>query len=138
MKIKGFFKDWFGIARIMSARQKSINKANNKKNRKIPEINKVALALHPGELKAKLIEIFNISEEAKRFRFKSIDISKNIPYFEAGEYLTIEVKIGDKGESFLWHSKKAKKTSTFIGYSRKSSEDLINNELLKYKNLYSK
>jgi len=47
----------------------------------------------------------------------------------------IEVKIGDKGESYLWYKKESKKTSMFIGYSNKSSEDLINNEMLKYKNL---
>lgn len=47
----------------------------------------------------------------------------------------IEIKIGDKGESYLWYNKDSKKTSMFIGYSNKSSEDLINNELAKYKNL---
>lgn len=48
----------------------------------------------------------------------------------------IEVRISDKGETYLWHNKNAKKTSTFIGYSSKSSEDLVNNEIQKYKNLY--
>ena len=48
----------------------------------------------------------------------------------------IEVKISDKGESYIWYNKESKKTSVFIGYSSKSSEDLINNELQKYKNLY--
>lgn len=47
----------------------------------------------------------------------------------------IEVKISDKGESYLWYNKESKKTSMFIGYSYKSSEDLINNEMLKYKNM---
>ena len=49
----------------------------------------------------------------------------------------IEVKISDKGESYLWYNKNNKKTSMFIGYSNKGSEELINNEMLKYKNLYS-
>ncbi len=48
----------------------------------------------------------------------------------------IDVKISDKGESYLWYNKESKKSSIFIGYSRKSSEDLINNELQKYKNIY--
>ena len=48
----------------------------------------------------------------------------------------IEIKISDKGETYLWYKKESKKTSMFIGYSNKSSEDLINNELQKYKNLY--
>lgn len=48
----------------------------------------------------------------------------------------IEVKISDKGDTYLWYNKESKKTSTFIGYSNKGSEDLINNEIQKYKNLY--
>ena len=49
----------------------------------------------------------------------------------------IEVKTSEKGDTYLWYKAKEKKTSTFIGYSNKGSEDLINNELQKYKNLYS-
>ncbi len=48
----------------------------------------------------------------------------------------IEVKISDEGESYIWYNKDSKKTSTFIGYSNKGSEELINNEVQKYKNLY--
>ncbi len=48
----------------------------------------------------------------------------------------IEVKIADKGETYLWYNKESKKTSMFIGYSSKGREDLINNEIQKYKNLY--
>ena len=48
----------------------------------------------------------------------------------------IEIKIDDKGETYLWYNKEAKKSSVFIGYSSKGREDLINNELQKYKNLY--
>lgn len=48
----------------------------------------------------------------------------------------LEVKISDKGETYLWYNKDAKKASTFIGYSTKGREDLINNEIQKYKNLY--
>ncbi len=49
----------------------------------------------------------------------------------------IEIKTADKGETYIWYKKADKKTSTFIGYSNKGSEDLINNELQKYKNIYS-
>lgn len=49
----------------------------------------------------------------------------------------IEIKISDDGESYLWYKKEDKKTSVFIGYSNKGSEDLINNEVQKYKNLYN-
>lgn len=79
--------------------------------------------------------LITFDEEKNTFTVTDCILHKDV---EINKDDVIEVKIGDKGESFLWHSKKAKKTSTFIGYSRKSSEDLINNELLKYKNLYSK
>ena len=46
----------------------------------------------------------------------------------------IEIKISEKGESYLWHNKNSKKTSTFIGYSDISHQDVINNELSRYKN----
>lgn len=48
----------------------------------------------------------------------------------------IEVRISDNGETYLWYKKESKKTSMFIGYSTKESQDLINNELQKYKNFY--
>ena len=57
---------------------------------------------------------------------KNVEIPKND---------VVEVKIADKGDAYLWYNKDSKKTSMFIGYSNKSSEDLINNEMLKYKNL---
>ena len=46
----------------------------------------------------------------------------------------IEIRISDKGETYLWYQKDLKKSSIFIGYSNKGSEDLINNEVQKYKN----
>lgn len=48
----------------------------------------------------------------------------------------IEIKTSEKGETYLWYNKNLKKSSIFIGYSNKSSQDLINNEIQKYKNLY--
>ncbi|MCR5461868.1 MAG: hypothetical protein K6E87_02255 [bacterium] len=58
---------------------------------------------------------------------KEVDINKDD---------VIEVKISDKGETYMWYKKDSKKSSMFIGYSNKGSEDLINNELQKYKNIY--
>ena len=94
MKIKSFFKDWFGIVRIMKNRENSINKANDKKEKKMPEINKVAKLLHPGIIRVKLINIESSSNNSKTFRFVKAS-NTPIPYFEAGQYMTIEVKIGE-------------------------------------------
>lgn len=48
----------------------------------------------------------------------------------------IEIKVNDSGDTYLWHKSESRKTSTFIGYSSKANEDLINNEMQKYKNIY--
>lgn len=47
----------------------------------------------------------------------------------------IEIQISEKGDTYILYNKEGKKTTTFIGYSNKGSEDLINNEMLKYKNM---
>ncbi len=82
----------------------------------------------------KIIDEPLITFDSEKNTFNVIDciIHNNV---EIPKDDVIEVKIGDKGESYLWYNKESKKTSMFIGYSNKSSEDLINNEMLKYKNL---
>ena len=55
---------------------------------------------------------------------------------EVDKEAVIEVKTSDKGETYMWYMKGEKKTSVFIGYSEKSDEGIINNEIQKYKNLY--
>jgi hypothetical protein len=76
--------------------------------------------------------LISFDEDKKVFIVTDCIIHKDI---EIEKDDVIEIKIGEKGESYLWHNKNSKKTSMFIGYSNKSSEDLINNELAKYKNL---
>ncbi len=49
----------------------------------------------------------------------------------------IEVKIGENGDAYLWYRKNEKKSSIFIGYSNRENQELINNELHKYKNLFN-
>ena len=77
--------------------------------------------------------LITFDEEKKSFIVTDCIFHKEVLINKAD---VIEVKISDKGETYLWHNKEAKKTSTFIGYSSKSSEDLVNNEIQKYKNLY--
>ncbi len=76
--------------------------------------------------------LITFDEEKKVFNVIDCISHKNV---EISKDDVLEVKISDKGESYLWYSKDSKKKSIFIGYSYKSSEDLINNEMLKYKNL---
>ena len=76
--------------------------------------------------------LITFDENEKKFGVIDCIFHKGV---EVAKDDVIEIKIGDKGESYLWYNKDSKKTSMFIGYSNKSSEDLINNELAKYKNL---
>ena len=55
--------------------------------------------------------------------------------FSIDKFYVIEVKITDKGETYLWYKKDEKKSSVFNGYSYKGREDYINNEREKYKNI---
>ncbi len=49
----------------------------------------------------------------------------------------IEVKIDELGKAYLRYKNNLKNESIFIGYAIKKNEDLINNELQKYKSLCS-
>ncbi len=89
MKIKGFLKDISGIFRIKKLRKQKIAKANGEE---IPEdkISKIAKELHPGKFKAVVSDIANEADHTKRITFAS----KHIPFFKAGNYLTVELAIG--------------------------------------------
>lgn len=77
--------------------------------------------------------LITYDEEKKAFVVTDCIFHKDV---EINKDDVIEIKISDKGETYLWYMKESKKTSTFIGYSNKGSEDLINNEVQKYKNLF--
>lgn len=90
MKIKGFFKDITGIFRVIKARQEAIKKADGSE---IPEdrITYLAKQMHPGKIKATVIDIIQETKDSKRIVFSS----KDMPFFKAGNYLTIEMQIGN-------------------------------------------
>ena len=88
MKIKGFFKDIAGIMRIKKKRKEKIEQADGDV---IPEdrISFLAKSYHPGKFSAVVDEIKQETNCAKRISFTS----KQIPFFQAGNYLTIELDI---------------------------------------------
>ena len=90
MKVKGFFKDISGIFRIMKKRKKRITSANSEEVSE-DKITKLANELHPGKFKAVVSEIVSETKDSKRITF----VSKQIPVFKAGNYLTVELQIGD-------------------------------------------
>lgn len=90
MKIKGFLKDLLGSFRTIKWRKKAIKEADGNS---IEEdyITDVAKAIHPGKIKANVQEVNKDTSNSVRIKFTSPDI----PLFAAGNYLTIELKIGD-------------------------------------------
>ena len=87
MKIKNPFKDFTGIFRIIKRRKENIKKADAEI--KEDRINQLAREMHPGKFKAVVIDIIKETNDSKRIIFSS----KNIPYFRAGNYLTVELDI---------------------------------------------
>ena len=90
MKVKGFLKDISGIFRIKKLRKDKID-ASNSESVKEDRIFELAKSLHPGKIKAVVSDITSETKEAKRITFAS----KDIPYFKAGNYLTVELEIGN-------------------------------------------
>ena len=90
MNIKSFFKDLSGIFRVMKLRKNKINNANKEE---IPEdkLYRIAEELHPGKFVAVVSDIIRETSFAKRIVFSS----NKIPHFKAGQYLTVELKIGN-------------------------------------------
>lgn len=90
MKIKSFFKDLMGAFKVKDAREKEINNASKELEVSDP-INETAKLLHPSSVSLKLIDVKKINDETKTFVFTS----NHIPYFEAGQYLSLKIKIGN-------------------------------------------
>ena len=90
MKVKGFLKDISGIFRIKKARKSKIESSQGEDIQE-DRIYSLAKTLHPGKFKAVVSDIAIETKDAKRITFAS----KDIPYFRAGNYLTVELPIGD-------------------------------------------
>ena len=90
MNIKSLLKDIAGSFRVTKIRKKHIDKSSSTDEHKDP-VGDVARALHPGKIKLELLQIRNSTRNAKILRFGA----KQIPYFKAGQYLTLTIKIGD-------------------------------------------
>ncbi len=92
MKVKGFLKDVGGASRVTKARQKSWENASKEVVTRDP-IGEVARLLHPGRFEVTLIEKRDASPTARTLRFSSS--TGHFPYFYAGQFLTLQTKIGD-------------------------------------------
>ncbi|MEG1417719.1 MAG: FAD-binding oxidoreductase, partial [Oscillospiraceae bacterium] len=92
MKIKGFLKDVGGASRVTARRKELFETASDKLVLSDP-IGDVANALHPGSITLEVASITPASPTAKTIRFISKD--KKLPVFQAGQYLSLKLNIGD-------------------------------------------
>ena len=92
MRVKSFFEDILGSSRVTKARKEAIRNASNKPDGRDP-VGEVARALHPGKFPLEVISIKEASPTAKTFTF--VSKTGHIPYFKAGQFLTLEFHIGN-------------------------------------------
>ena len=90
MKIKGFLKDVGGASRVTKRRQENFDKAPATSQYNDP-ITEVARKLHPGFIKLTVTAVKDASPTARTLRFEA----PHLPYFRAGQFLTLLIKIGD-------------------------------------------
>jgi ferredoxin-NADP reductase len=90
MKVKGFLADVGGASRVTKAREEKYNNASSVPSPYDP-IGNTAKLLHPGLIEMKMTEIKEASPTAKTFRFEA----EHIPYFKAGQFMTIQIKDGN-------------------------------------------
>ena len=92
MKVKSFFQDVLGSARVAKRRKDVVKKASD-----IPfwddPISDAANALHPGKIDVELFQVKEISDTLKAFVFSSKN--GHFPYFKAGQYCTFEIPQGE-------------------------------------------
>ncbi len=92
MKIRSIKQDLLGAFKVTDKRKETVNNGSSIIQTNDATSN-VAIHLHPGKIQIKLIEIEQINDGVKVFTFESLD--KHFPYFQAGQYLSLSVQIGE-------------------------------------------
>ena len=90
MKVNSLLKDITGASRVTKRRRKAFDEASTKVEYSDP-IGNTAKDLHPGRIKAALVDIKEIYPNVKQFTFKS----DKMPYFKAGSYMVLTKQIGN-------------------------------------------
>ena len=90
MKVNGFLKDVGGASRVTKAREEKYQNASTVSNAYDP-IGKTARLLHPGRIPMRVTEIRDAGKNAKTIRLSA----DHIPYFKAGQFMTVEIKDGE-------------------------------------------
>lgn len=92
IKVEGFLKDISGASRVTKLRRENYQKASA-----VPQpkdfVRELADALHPSDMKVRVVDIRDASPTSKTFRFEAVD--GHIPVFQCGQYVNFRLKIGE-------------------------------------------
>ena len=98
MKVKGFLKDIGGASRVTKMRREMIQAASPVPDPKDP-IRELADALHPGRQTFVVTQVRDASPTSRTYRFEPASnddgTKSHIPAFQAGQYATFFLQIGD-------------------------------------------
>ena len=92
MRINGFLKDVQGAARVTEARRELIANASPE-NLYHDHIREVARELHPTATHVVVTKVEDVSPTARRLTFAPCD-GDVLPPFQAGQYVSIDLKVG--------------------------------------------
>ncbi len=91
--VRSNVKDIAGFAKMIPVRKGKFDKAPDTPLPKTYAVNRTAALLHPKEQKLKVKEIIGLGADVKSYVLESAE-NKPLAYFRAGQYLSINLKIG--------------------------------------------
>ncbi len=78
---------------IVNKRREAIDNSPSTPLPKSYKVNELSKSLHPGMIKAELIDIKDSISDYKILTFKSLSKNKRFPYFKAGQFITISARV---------------------------------------------
>lgn len=88
------FMDMLRFKKLVPNRREALASGANTPLPKEYRTNILAHKLHPGYMTVELIEIRSLTDRMKEYTFKRLD-SDAFPFFRAGEYVSLQSKVGD-------------------------------------------
>ena len=93
MKVRGFLKDVTGASRVTKARRDRIAMGDSN-NIYYDPIKACANEVHPVSTHVKVTKVEDVSPTARKFTFMA-DEGDKLPPFQAGQYVSLDLQIGD-------------------------------------------
>lgn len=87
------FMDMLRFKKMVPTRRKMLAEGENKPLPQEYRTNTLAKKLHPGYMQVELVNTRKLTETMQELTFKRIDASA-FPFFRAGQYVSIQIKIG--------------------------------------------